>query len=1615
MKNRPVHIDLPLEELFRRLEAAGFAADTARRLRLLRLLHREGLAQAGRWDDLKYRLAPFVARNAQEQERFYALMDEMQAAWAAELEQPDVPPPALSPTPSHPTTYARLAAWAALVLLLGLGVWWLWPKAPPPLLIEPLRLGIAEGDTVLLKGMNADPEEMRWVLLDATTRDTLVKASGTDTLSWLASGAGRRIEGRLYTAKGDTSGYYAQIQCAVPPKPTVTIPSGALRVGFPYTFKAEAEEGVLFSWRMDYQDTLSGANVTYTFDAPGIYPILLRAARSGEERYCAYEETFSIAVGANTPNLPAAPLKRDAPTAAARLHWAYWLLPLLALWLALALWRRWRERRRPEPPAEARAEDYPIHDLAPYYIPYLPQEDKISVSRDFFRIADVLRRREEAPRRRFDAGASVRATAEAGGYPSWRERAETQPVRWLLLVEQPDERSQASRLLLRLAHFLVKLEAPAEVWTHDGRFGRFYSPDAPEGITAAELHRRCAGHRLVLLGEAQGLAHPYEAALLPQPLAALKRWPRRLLLTPAAPADWGLHEALLHRHFWLHPADTAGAWAGFDQADRLEEHEPTPFEAWRQACCRLHTDAPARRRAWDSPQDHRHYLPDAAHYRWLCALAVCAQPDWALTAALGRAVGAPVSHDSLLRLARIPWLDANAPPTALRLALLRELSPQDEAAARRALAQELERVRETVAGSFAQTEWTTQLAVQRFALAPHDETHKQSLRELLDLGLLSGDQLAELDYIVAERIDRQGLPDAAFADLAAWLAQPAPPRPRPRELAAALLATLAALGLLVYGALAARLHPEAPWVSRAPVYDQAAEINNKVVSSWEITIASDDERVVENGWSARYYDSELEQALLLRRPAYYALADSNRSALRYNAGALGLGRYYGPARDTAALAEACDWLARVPERPWPDLYLAARHGLGLCGYYRADSAAALAAYRELLARTQGQYFDSISPQQPVNLRSLLLAEGWLAPPNMTTLSGELRDSSTNAPLNGAAAPKRQSVRPGKDYALFFAVSNYRSDALIDLPQTTDDARLLAGVLETRFGFQTEVVVDATLNEIDAKLKYYRDRFADGRLPADGQLLVMFSGHGQQEGDNGYFLPADADPRRLYRTAMPYGIYRELLNRINCRHVLVLIDACFSVTFDPQWQSQGNDPTIRLVRANEPGEAEKLRNNHERYPARRFYTSDAKEDVVPGRSNFARKLLEGLSNGHSPAGYLTTQELFANYVSKAQPTPKFGDFGDDNPLSEFLFFLPVVQYNTTADRAAWQAAQQAGTAEACRQYLRNFPEGDFAASARRCVEEKEAEQRELAAWQTARQTNTPEGYQSFMNAYPQSPYYTEAENRRRELLSQRVPTPAGMVLVRGGTFEMGDVMNDNVDNDEKPVHTVTLSDFYLATHELTFAEYDAFCTATGRTKPSGGSWGRDRRPVIDVSWNDAISYCNWRSQQEGLQAVYTISGNNVSANWNANGYRLPTEAEWEYAARQGGQKVRFGDGQNTADPARINFDGNLNPTSYSKEGIDRRQTVPVGSLNAANALGLHDMSGNVWEWCWDWYGSYPATAQTNPRGPGEGSTRVYRGGSWGGVSRFCRVSYRTSWLPISRNYNIGFRLASSLPR
>ena len=254
---------------------------------------------------------------------------------------------------------------------------------------------------------------------------------------------------------------------------------------------------------------------------------------------------------------------------------------------------------------------------------------------------------------------------------------------------------------------------------------------------------------------------------------------------------------------------------------------------------------------------------------------------------------------------------------------------------------------------------------------------------------------------------------------------------------------------------------------------------------------------------------------------------------------------------------------------------------------------------------------------------------------------------------------------------------------------------------------------------------------------------------------------------------------------------------------------------------------------------------------------------------------------------------------------------------------------------------------------------------------------------------------------------------GMVFVKGGTFRMG----SNEDNDEKPSHTVTVDDFYIGKYEVTFEEYDKFCEATGKHKPNDQGWGRGKRPVINVSWNDAVAYCNWLSEKEGLEKFYNINGRNVTMNWNANGYRLPTEAEWGYAAR-GGNKTHGYKFAGTNDKEELYKYCNYADKNTDYSWSDKRHndgyiyTSPVG-IYSPNELYIYDMSGNVWEWCNDWYSSnyYKNSPRNNPKGPSSGSRRVARGGSWDDVPYVCRVAVRNYGVdPSVSDDGLGFRIA-----
>jgi len=291
-----------------------------------------------------------------------------------------------------------------------------------------------------------------------------------------------------------------------------------------------------------------------------------------------------------------------------------------------------------------------------------------------------------------------------------------------------------------------------------------------------------------------------------------------------------------------------------------------------------------------------------------------------------------------------------------------------------------------------------------------------------------------------------------------------------------------------------------------------------------------------------------------------------------------------------------------------------------------------------------------------------------------------------------------------------------------------------------------------------------------------------------------------------------------------------------------------------------------------------------------------------------------------------------------------------------------------------------------------------------------------------------------DNSLRKVESEKKTTNGDyLILVMSGSFVMGNTL-DNVDhvsaNDEakgdlkrqKPPHKVNLTyDFYIGRFPVTFEEYDRFCEELGIEKPNDQGWGRGKRPVIDVTWYEAIAYCNWLSDKEDIPRAYDNGGNLLNENGSVTndpslvvGYRLPSEAEWEYAARGGKKSVGFRySGGNDVDRVAwfiANSCRRYNPKKLERALLSGK-TNEVG-LKAANELGLNDMSGNVWEWCSDWAAKYKAIPRINPY-ESKGTFKVTRGGCWGSTKAGVTVSKRGGDLPTNRSQSLGFRICKTL--
>ena len=369
-----------------------------------------------------------------------------------------------------------------------------------------------------------------------------------------------------------------------------------------------------------------------------------------------------------------------------------------------------------------------------------------------------------------------------------------------------------------------------------------------------------------------------------------------------------------------------------------------------------------------------------------------------------------------------------------------------------------------------------------------------------------------------------------------------------------------------------------------------------------------------------------------------------------------------------------------------------------------------------------------------------------------------------------------------------------------------------------------------------------------------------------------------------------------------------------------------------------------------------------------------------------------------------------------------------------DKALFEKAKTDRSADRYEDYLRNCFYCEDSAAAKRWISYHQTDVREddSLAWKECLQLATIAGFQKYLDRFVHGKFRKEAL-KKINILERVENWKPEMAEVKGGRFTMGAVpvntpegeITVEKDGNEK-AHEVKVHDFWLDKYEVSFDLYDLYCEDQQKSPPADNGWGRRSRPVINITWYEAVQFCNWLSSRHRIKPYYTIRPLNeveyevTIADPLGKGYRLPTEAEWEYAAKIGSNALLFASGSNYADMKQMNFNcAKADPASEKMTRGSRdciNMTQPVNSL-VPKFMGFYHQSGNVGEWCWDGYQPdykrLPGRELAiNPEGDPSTIIKVYKGGSWSHTALECRSSARKYISAQHRRPFIGFRLAKN---
>ena len=610
-------------------------------------------------------------------------------------------------------------------------------------------------------------------------------------------------------------------------------------------------------------------------------------------------------------------------------------------------------------------------------------------------------------------------------------------------------------------------------------------------------------------------------------------------------------------------------------------------------------------------------------------------------------------------------------------------------------------------------------------------------------------------------------------------------------------------------------------------------------------------------------------------------------------------------------------------------------------------------------------------------------------------------------------------------ALLIGNAGYADERLARLAVPEPDVRALGAVLKDPAicGFdEVRTLLDAPKAAIEEAIE---DLFTDrGR---DDLLLLYFSGHGLLDDDQDLYLAMTGTrTRRPLSSALAADWVRKVMNKSRSRRQVLVLDCCYSGRFA---RSVSKGPGSAIGQPVAGTAALDVRG----YGRVVLLSSKATElswqgDTIIGdtdRSLFTHFLVEGLRTGAAaPDNTEIAIGGLYDYVYRqmldrqARQTPQLVL---DGPRTGELIIarnpnppaapapIPEALRAALADEAYW--TRLGAVTEIRHRLARASPaerEALLGALRSRRADERDhyvvvaidelladaatAVPDSVASADTAVGKASGDGPLADADAITTEEPLPAPFSVIRDKLQDGTEGPE-MIMLPAGRFRMGSPDDEPERFDDERLHEVEVAAFAIGRTAVTFAQYDRFAKATDRELPDDAGWGRDDRPVINVSWHDAVAYADWISDQTGKP------------------YRLPTEAEWEYAARAGTETPFWtGDGVHTD---QVNYDGNDDYGDRgAKTGVYREQTVPVGSL-PANPWGLHEVLGNVWEWTGSAYDQRYSGAELALVSKDRADSIALRGGSWYYKPRFVRAAFRLGNLPDFRFFNVGFRLARTL--